>query len=79
MRMSRYFILASIVLASRARSEPPGLEVAVATWLLHHSVPEKERTVANPIGSDGADNEHCNRYEQVRSFPTGHFHQPRGW
>jgi mono/diheme cytochrome c family protein len=55
MRMSRYFILASIVLASRARSEPPGLEVAVATWLLHHSVPEKERTVANPIGSDAAD------------------------
>jgi mono/diheme cytochrome c family protein len=71
MRMSRYFILASIVLASlvvvgvayrtfvpglsSARSEPPGLEVAVATWLLHHSVPEKERTVANPIGSDAAD------------------------
>jgi predicted CXXCH cytochrome family protein len=71
MRMSRYFILASIVLASlvvagvayrtfvpglsSARSEPPGLEVAIATWLLHHSVPEKERTVANPIGSDAAD------------------------
>jgi hypothetical protein len=26
----------------------------------------------------GADNKHCNRYEQVRNFPTGHFDQPRG-
>jgi predicted CXXCH cytochrome family protein len=40
---------------SSARSEPPGLEVAVATWLLHHSVPEAERSAANPVGSDPAD------------------------
>jgi mono/diheme cytochrome c family protein len=40
---------------SSARSEPPGLEVAVATWLLHHSVPEAERTIANPLGTDRAD------------------------
>jgi mono/diheme cytochrome c family protein len=40
---------------SSARNEPPDLEVAVATWLLHHSVPEAERRIANPLGSDPAD------------------------
>ena len=25
---------------SRARTEPPGIEVAIATWLLHQSVPK---------------------------------------
>jgi hypothetical protein len=41
-----------------------------------------EECHATALGSRctaGADNEHCSRYEQVRSFPTGHFDQPRGW
>src|SRR5215469_9288592 len=40
---------------SSARSEPPGIEVAVATWLLHQSVPEELRARKNPLGSDPAD------------------------
>jgi predicted CXXCH cytochrome family protein len=40
---------------SSARNEPPKIEVAVATWLLHHSVPEAARTIPNPLGSDPAD------------------------
>jgi hypothetical protein len=40
---------------SSARSESPGIEVAVATWLLHQSVPEELRAGKNPLGSDPAD------------------------
>ena len=40
---------------SIARREPPALEAAVATWLLHQSVPERDRLRANPLGADPAD------------------------
>jgi predicted CXXCH cytochrome family protein len=40
---------------SSARSEPPGLEVAIATWLLHHSVPEAEDARVTPLSSDPAE------------------------
>src|SRR5215472_17566728 len=40
---------------SSARSEPQGVEVAVATWLLHQSVPAELRARKNPLGSDPAD------------------------
>jgi predicted CXXCH cytochrome family protein len=40
---------------SSTRNEPPAAEVAIATWLLHHSVPSAARSVRNPLGKDGAD------------------------
>ncbi|HYM01798.1 MAG TPA: hypothetical protein VET85_02565, partial [Stellaceae bacterium] len=40
---------------SSARTEPPALEVAVATWLLRESVPEAQRSLKNPLGADAAD------------------------
>jgi predicted CXXCH cytochrome family protein len=40
---------------SSARPEPPHAEVAVATWLLRHSIPEAARTLRNPLGADAAD------------------------
>ena len=40
---------------SRARTEPPGIEVAIATWLLHQSVPGAAKMAANPLGADPAD------------------------
>jgi predicted CXXCH cytochrome family protein len=40
---------------SSAASEPPGIEVAVATWLLHQSVPAELRARKNPLGSDPAE------------------------
>jgi hypothetical protein len=71
MRMKRYLIAIFIVLVllaaagvayrtfvpglSSARSEPPELEVAIATWFLHHSVPDAEAARTNPLGSDPAD------------------------
>jgi mono/diheme cytochrome c family protein len=71
MRMKHFLVSALIVLVilaivgiayrffvpglSSARSEPPGIEVALATWPLHHSVPEAEAARANPLGSDPAD------------------------
>jgi mono/diheme cytochrome c family protein len=39
---------------SSARSEPPAVETAIATWLLHQSVPEPAKTQTNPMGSDPA-------------------------
>jgi len=47
-----WFVLPGL---SSARSEPPGIEVAIATWLLHQSVPEELRARKNPLGSDAAD------------------------
>ena len=47
-----WFVLPGL---SSARGEPPGIEVAVATWLLHQSVPEELRARKNPLGSDPAD------------------------
>src|SRR5437868_3313195 len=40
---------------SSARPLPPKLEIAVATWLLKHSVPEQARKQRNPLGADAAD------------------------
>jgi predicted CXXCH cytochrome family protein len=40
---------------SSARPQPPGMEVAVAMWLLRHSVPASDRQQHNPLGADPAD------------------------
>ena len=40
---------------SSARTVPPKLEVAIATWLLHQSVPAAAKAAVNPLGSDAAD------------------------
>jgi predicted CXXCH cytochrome family protein len=40
---------------SSARTVPPKLEIAIATWLLHESVPAAARAATNPLGSDAAD------------------------
>jgi mono/diheme cytochrome c family protein len=40
---------------SSARPQPPGMEVAIATWLLRHSVPDAARQQRNPLGADAAD------------------------
>ncbi|MGC1560203.1 MAG: c-type cytochrome, partial [Bradyrhizobium sp.] len=40
---------------SSARREPPAVEVSVATWLLHRSVPDEARRSVNPLGADAAD------------------------
>ena len=40
---------------SQARSEPPAVEIAIATWLLHQSVPAVSKSAANPLGADPAD------------------------
>ena len=40
---------------SSARTVPPKLEIAIATWLLHQSVPAQAQRQANPLGSDAAD------------------------
>jgi predicted CXXCH cytochrome family protein len=40
---------------SQARSEPPAVEIAIATWLLHQSVPASAKIAANPLGADPAD------------------------
>jgi predicted CXXCH cytochrome family protein len=40
---------------SSARPEPPEAEIAVATWLLRHSVPEADQQRRNPFTADPAD------------------------
>ena len=40
---------------SSARPQPPEMEVAVAMWLLRHSVPATARQQHNPLGADAAD------------------------
>jgi mono/diheme cytochrome c family protein len=40
---------------SSARLQPPEMEVAVATWLLRHSVTATARQQQNPLGADAAD------------------------
>ncbi|PPQ33976.1 cytochrome C [Rhodopila globiformis] len=40
---------------SSARPEPPKVEIAIAAWLLRHSVPEADRAQRNPLESDRAD------------------------
>ena len=39
---------------SSARSEPPAAETLVATWLLHQSVPDSEKSAVNPLKNDAA-------------------------
>ena len=40
---------------SSARTVPPKLEIAIATWLLHQSVPAQAQKQVNPLGADAAD------------------------
>ena len=40
---------------SSARTMPPKLETAIATWLLHQSVPAQAQKQTNPLGADAAD------------------------
>jgi hypothetical protein len=40
---------------SSARSEPPAIEVSVATLLLQASVPSEDKARTNPLGGDPAD------------------------
>lgn len=40
---------------SVARQEPGAIEVNVATWLLHQSVPDEAKRAVNPIGGDAAE------------------------
>jgi predicted CXXCH cytochrome family protein len=40
---------------SSARTEQSPVEIAIATWLLHRSVPERAKQRTNPLGSDPAD------------------------
>jgi hypothetical protein len=40
---------------SSARPQPPGIDVAVAMWLLRHRVPTSARQQHNPLGTDAAD------------------------
>ena len=40
---------------SSARTEPSSAETAIATWLLHQSVPEAAKQRTNPLGTDPAD------------------------
>ena len=40
---------------SQARTEAPPVEIAIATWLLHQSVPTAAKMAANPLGADPAD------------------------
>ena len=41
-------------LFSSPRPQPPGIEVAVAMWLLRHSVPTSARQQHNPLGTHAA-------------------------
>ena len=40
---------------SSARANPPAVEVALATWMLRHSVPAEDAKRANPLAPDEAD------------------------
>jgi predicted CXXCH cytochrome family protein len=40
---------------SSARTVPTKLEIAIATWLLHQSVPAQAQKQKNPLGADAAD------------------------
>ncbi len=40
---------------SSARNEPPRIEVAVASWLLLHSIPEEDARRINPVTASDAD------------------------
>src|SRR5579863_1389765 len=40
---------------SSARTEQSRVETAIATWLLHESVPKPAKELTNPFGSDPAD------------------------
>ena len=52
---SSAFYLLLVPGLSSARTEAPKAEVAIATWLLHQSVPSEIKSTANPLGTDPAD------------------------
>ena len=73
---------------SSARTEQSQTETAIATWLLHQSVPEPEKERANPLGSDPADIaagrdlfrqkcEVCHAYDGSGKTPIGAGEYPR--
>ena len=48
-------VFAALPGLSVARKDPPQAEVAVATWLLHHSVPAAAKAAVNPVSASAAD------------------------
>ena len=48
-------VFAALPGLSVARRDPPQAEVAVATWLLHHSVPASAKAAVNPVAASPAD------------------------
>ncbi len=73
---------------SSARTEQSKVETAIATWLLHQSVPEQEKHRVNPSGSDPADVvagrdlfrekcEVCHAYDGSGKTPIGGGEYPR--
>src|SRR5215469_594917 len=57
-------VFASLPGLSVARREPPKTEVAVATWLLRHSVPASAKAEVNPVAASPADIEAGHRLFQ---------------
>ena len=73
---------------SSARPQPPAMEVAVAMWLLRHSVPATAWEQHNPLGADAADIaaghdlfrqdcEICHGYDGGGKTPIGAGEYPR--
>ena len=48
-------VFAALPGLSVARKDPPAVEVGVATWLLHHSVPASAKAAVNPVATSAAD------------------------
>jgi predicted CXXCH cytochrome family protein len=72
---------------SSARTKQSPTETAIATWLLHHSVPERARRMTNPQAFDPADVaagrdtfrqkcEICHAYDGGGDTPTGRGEYP---
>jgi predicted CXXCH cytochrome family protein len=73
---------------SSARTEQSQVETAIATWLLHQSVSERQKERVNPVGSDPADItagrdmfrqkcEVCHAYDGSGKTPIGGGEYPR--
>jgi mono/diheme cytochrome c family protein len=73
---------------SSARPEPSRAEIAVANWLLRHSVPDTAARQRNPLGNDPADVstggelfrkscEICHGYDGAGNTPIGSAEFPR--
>jgi mono/diheme cytochrome c family protein len=73
---------------SSARTEPGQIETRIATWLLHQSVPAKEKARTNPLGNDEGEIaaggalfkekcEICHAYDGSGKTQTGSGEYPR--